>query len=199
MKTRPSKTKCFIWVFILSYTITRKKKIDFCYAEVIEGPEAPEGLLRVLFRFHSDRVFFSFVSDRVFFRFLSDRVLLRVLSGTKLFESSVIDFSSGSSIIYSSLGSSVLFFRHVAIYYQNVLLLFLLKADVLIYIIFSKRTSHVTICREKKEEILSSYKHEILCWKYIYYTYFQHNIYINQWFINQIFYKSMIYKILLNV
>ena len=119
MKTRPSKTKCFIWVFILSYTITRKKKIDFCYAEVTEGPEAPEGLLRVLFRFHS---------DRVFFRFLSDRVLLRVLSGTILFESSVIDFSSGSSIIYSSLGSSVLFFRHDAIYYQNVLLLFFIKS-----------------------------------------------------------------------
>ena len=108
--------------------LPERKKIDFCDAEDIEGPEAPEGLLRVLFRFHSDRVFFRFASDRVFFRFLSDRVLLRVLSGTILFESSVIDSSSGSSVIYSSLGSSVLSFRHVAIYYQNVLLLFFVKS-----------------------------------------------------------------------
>ena len=137
-------------MFILSYTITRKKKIDFCYAEVTEGPEAPEGLLRVLFRFHSDRVFFSFVSDRVFFRFLSDRVLLRVLSGTILFESSVIDFSSGSSIIYSSLGSSVLFFRHDAIYYQNVLLLFFIKSRCSdLHYIFKKNFARNNLQRKK--------------------------------------------------
>ena len=89
--------------------------LSYTDAKVIEGSEAPEGPLRVPFRFYS---------DRVLFRGLSDRVLLRVLSDWIVFEASVIGSSSGSSVIDSSLGSSVLFFRHVAIFFQNVLLLF---------------------------------------------------------------------------
>ena len=90
--------------------------------------ETSEGSLRVLFRFHIDRVFFRFLSDRVYFRVflkvLSDRVLLMVLNDRFLFESLVIGSPSGSSLIDSSPGSSVLFFRHAAIFYLNVLLLF---------------------------------------------------------------------------
>ena len=109
------------------YTITKRV---FCNAKVIDSSEVPEGPLRVPFRFHG---------DRVLFRFLSDRALLRVPSDRTLIESSVIDPSSWSSVIDSSLGPSVLLFWHAAIFYQIV---FLLKADVLFYIIFSKRTSH---------------------------------------------------------
>ena len=61
----------------------------------------------------------------------------------------------------------MLFFRHAARFYQNVLLLFLLKTDVLFYIIFSKRSSHLTIISEKNEEILAWYRHRILYWKYM--------------------------------
>ena len=148
MKTRPLKTKSFIWMFIpiLYHRMTKKKKRVFCDAKVIEGPKAPKGPLRVFFRFHSDMVLLI----------LSDRVL---------FEFSVIGFSSESSVIDSSLGSSVLFFRHAHIFYRNVLLLFLLKTDVLFYFIFSKRTSHLTISSEKNGEILAWYRHEILYWK----------------------------------
>ena len=103
-------------------TITKKKKRDFCDVKVIEGPEALEGPLRVLFRFHSDRVLFRVLSDRI------------------PFESSIIGSSLGSSVIDASLGPSMLFFRHAAIFYQNVLLLFLLKPEVLFHNIFSKRT-----------------------------------------------------------
>ena len=142
MKTRPSKTKCFIWMFI---HITKMKKIVFCNVKDTEGPEGP---LRVLFRF------------------LSDRVLLRVFRDRILFAFSVMGSSLGSSARDSSLGSSVVFFRHAAIFYQNVLLL-LLKAEVLFDIIFSKRTSPLTISSEKNEEILAWYKHEILYWEYM--------------------------------
>ena len=86
----------------------------------------------------------------VLFRYLSDGVLLRVHSERFLFESSVIGSSSGSSAIDSSLGSSVFFFRHDASFFQNMLLLFLLLKHILFYIIFSKRTSHLTISSEKK-------------------------------------------------
>ena len=37
-----------------SYTITNKKKLDVCRAKVIEGAEAHEGPLRVLFMFVSN-------------------------------------------------------------------------------------------------------------------------------------------------
>ena len=88
------------------YTYYQNEKKNFCDVKVNEGPEVPEGPLRVLFRF------------------LSDRVLLRVFSDRILFASSVIGSSSGSSARDSPLGLSVVFFRHAAIFYQNVLLLF---------------------------------------------------------------------------
>ena len=162
MKTRSSKNKISSDYLspspTLSHAITKKKRV-FCDIKVIiEGPEVPEGPLRFLFRFHS---------DRFLFRFLSDRILLGVFSDNVLFESSAIGCSSGFSVIDSSLGSSVLFFRHAARFYQNVLLLFLLKTDVLFYIIFSKRSSHLTIISEKNEEILAWYRHRILYWKYM--------------------------------
>ena len=77
---------------------------------------------------------------RVFIRFLSDRALLRALSDRIHFEFLVIGSSSGYSVIDSSHGLSVLFFRHAVVFYQNVLLLYLLKAEVLFCVIFLKRT-----------------------------------------------------------
>ena len=117
----------------------QKEEQSLCDAKIIESPEAPGGPLRVLFRFHRDWVLLKFLSDRIFF------------------ESSVIDSSSGFSIVDSSLLSSMLFFRHAAIY-QNVLLRFyLLKADILFYIIFSKRFAHLTISSKKN---LKKYLHD---------------------------------------
>ena len=59
----------------------RKRKKGFCDAKVIEGSEAPEGLLRVFFRFHnSDRVLFRYLGDRALLMVLSDGVFFRVLS-----------------------------------------------------------------------------------------------------------------------
>ena len=54
----------------------------------------------------------------------------------------MIGSSLEPSLRDSSLGSSVLFFGHAAIF---ILLLFLLKTDVLFCIIFSRRSSHLTI------------------------------------------------------
>ena len=60
--------------------------------------------------------------------------------------SPVIGSSKGSSVINSSLGLSVLFFRPAGtFFYQKVISLFLSKAVVLFYIMFSKRHSHLTI------------------------------------------------------
>ena len=111
MKTRPSKTKCFIWIFIpvthsIIYHYEKEKTEFFAMQKSLRVLKLLKVLLGVLFRFHS---------DRALFRFLSDRVLLRVLSDRIFFESSVISSSSGSSVIDSSLGSSVLghlFFWH---------------------------------------------------------------------------------------
>ena len=139
MKTRPPKTKSFIWMFI---PIIKKKKKFFCEAKVIEGPKTPEGPLRVLFRFHSDRVLFRFLSNRVLWRVLNDRVL---------FQSSVIGSSSEPSVIDFSLG----FFFQYATFFIKTCYYFLLKTDVLFCIIFSKRTSHLTISSQKNEVILA--------------------------------------------
>ena len=93
-----------------------------CDQKILECPDVPEGPLRVLFRFHSGRVFLRFLSDRILLKVLSDRAVLRVIIERVLFESPLICFYSGSSVIDSSLGSTVLFFRHAAIFYQNMLL-----------------------------------------------------------------------------
>ena len=85
------------------YTISKKKKV-FCDAKIVQGPEAPEGPLRLLFTFRSDRVLLRVPSDtvllrvpsdRVLLKFLSDRFLLRVPSDKVLFESSVMVLFQG--------------------------------------------------------------------------------------------------------
>ena len=60
--------------------------------------------------------------------------------------SSVIGSSSGSSVIDSSLRPSVLFIGGVAIFLsKHATTFFESKTDVLFYIIFSKRSSHLKI------------------------------------------------------
>ena len=77
-----------------------------------EGPEAP------------DRVLFGFHSDRILFRFLSDKAILKVLINMVLFESSVIDSSSGASVVDSSLLDHQCSFSGMPqLFYQNVPLL----------------------------------------------------------------------------
>ena len=118
--------------------LPKSQKRVFCTEKVIKSSEAPEGL-------YMDRVVFSFHSNRVFFRFIIDRILFRVLSGRVFFKSSVIGFSSVFAVIDFHLGSSVLFFRYVAIFASNHGTTFLSKTYVLFYIIFSNRSSHLTI------------------------------------------------------
>ena len=96
------------------------------------------------FRSVGDRVLFRILSDSVLFKFLSDRVLSRVLSDAVFFDFSVID--SSSSVIDSFFVPSVLFFRYATIFLSKCATTFsLLKKDVLFYITFSKRRSHLTI------------------------------------------------------
>ena len=66
-------------------------------------------------------------SDSVLLRFSIDGILFRVLSDRVLYESSVIETSSGFAVKDASLGSSMLFFRHIAIFYQIVPRFFLIK------------------------------------------------------------------------
>ena len=126
--------KCLSPPHALSYTITKKIKRVLCDAKVIEGPEAPEGSLRVLFRL---------LSDRVLFRVLSDRIL---------FESSV----TGSSVIDFSLGSSVLFFRHAANFYQNVLLLFFNKSRCSVLHYIFKKNFTLKIAKKWRNTCMNS-------------------------------------------
>ena len=142
MKTNPSKTKNFIMnVYphhpFYQISILKRKNESFATQKSLRVLKLLRVLLGFFFRFHNARVLFMFLSDRV------------------LLISSVIGSSSGSSVIDPSLGSSVLFFQHATIFFQNMLLVFLFKKDVLFYIIFSKRTSHLIINSEKNEEILA--------------------------------------------
>ena len=68
--------------------------------------------------------FLRVFSDRVLFRFLIDGILFRVLSDRVFFEYLVLESSSGSAVIDFSLESSVLFFRHAAIFFYQIMLLF---------------------------------------------------------------------------
>ena len=124
MKTRSSKTKSFIWMFVpITHSIIyhyQKVNKSFLQRKDVEG--TAEASSQVFYRFHSDRILFRFFSDRVLLR-----VLLKGLSDRVLFKSSVIGSSSESSIIDSSLGSSVLFLELAIIFYQNVLPFFFTK------------------------------------------------------------------------
>ena len=98
-------------------------------------------LLRVL----SDSVLFRFPSNRAFFSFLSDRVLYMVFSDGIFFEFSVIGSAKGFWVIDSSLELSVLFFWYAGTFLSKDAPTFFVTTDVLFYIIFSKRRSHLTI------------------------------------------------------
>ena len=87
--------KCLSPPHALSYTITKKIKIVLCDAKVIEGPEAPEGPLRVLFRLLSDRVLFE----------------------SSVIGSSVIDFSLGSSVLFFRQAAN--FYQNVLLLFFN--------------------------------------------------------------------------------
>ena len=94
MKTRPSKTKIFIWKFIpittLSFTITKKPKIFKAQKSLKVLKLLRIFIDSIVFRFHRNRIFFWFFIDMIFFRVLSDRVFS---------ESSVIGSSSGSTAL----------------------------------------------------------------------------------------------------
>ena len=107
-----------------------------------------------------DRVLFRVHSDRVLFKFHSDRVLLRIFIYRVLFEPLVIGSWSGSSKILL-LGHQCSFSDMPLFLYQNMLLLYLLKANVLFYIIFLKRGSPVIISSEKNEELIAWYKRKV--------------------------------------
>ena len=96
--------------------------------------------------------FVGFSVMSVFFRFLSEWVFFRFFSDSVLFESSVFGASSGSSVIdFLSEFISPLF-RYAAILLLKCAPLFLLWANLLFYVIFSKRHSLLTIsstCFEK--------------------------------------------------
>ena len=84
MKTKPSKTKIFLWKLILvihsiiyHHQELPSQKELICSAKVIEGPEAPKIFIdSVVYRFHYNvtRVLNRFLTDTISFRVLSDRV-----------------------------------------------------------------------------------------------------------------------------
>ena len=142
MKKIPSKSKILIWKFIpithsIIYHHQKNRKSVFPVQKLMRVLK----LVRVL----SDKVFFRLLSDKTFLRFLSDRVLSRVLSDRVLFDSSVISSSSGSSMIDSSCSSSVLFFRFVALFYKNVVLLFRKKQQMFCFTLYFQKEVHWTI------------------------------------------------------
>lgn len=92
-------------------------------------------------------------------------ILLRVLSARFVFDS-----SPRPSFIFFLVCSSF--------FYQNMMLVFYLKTDVLFYIGFSKTSYHLAVTliyfnnfnrtdSKNRGEILPWLKHKILCWKYL--------------------------------
>ena len=103
MKTNNPKAKIFIWKFISIFHCT-----------IYHYQKAKKKVLKLL------RV----LIDRVLFRFLSDKAILKVLINMVLFESSVIDSSSGASVVDSSLLDHQCSFSGMPqLFYQNVPLL----------------------------------------------------------------------------
>ena len=127
MKTNPSKTKSFIWMFI---PITHSILYHYRKEEFFAKQKSLRVLkfLRVLFRFHSDRVL---LMD------FSGRVLLIVLSDGVLFESLVIGSSSLTNRFFSWVISAL--FPAYRFFYQNVLLLFDLKQMFCLHYIFKHK------------------------------------------------------------
>ena len=172
MKTRPSKTKIFLWNFIpITYSIInhwqKAKKGKF-------ASQKSSRVLKLLWIF-IDRVLYRCHSNNVLFRSFIDRILFRVVNDRVLFESSMIESSSASAVIGSSLGSSMLFFRHVAIFLSNRATIFYQKQMFCFtFTIFSKTISLMCFNnfgktdREKmNEEIHDKDTILILYWYYI--------------------------------
>ena len=124
MKTKPSKTKIFLWKYIptihsIIYTITKKPKWVNLRRKSHWGSWSSWGSLLIALSL-------GFTVIRVLFRFLIDSVLFRVLSDRVFFESSEIGSSSlESTVIDSSLYRC--FFRHVAIFLSNRVTTFFIK------------------------------------------------------------------------
>ena len=136
MKTKPSKSKIFLWKFIpiihsFIYHYQKAKKSWF------EAQKSWKVLN--LMRIFIDSLAFMFHSDKVLFRFVIDRILFRDLSDRVLFESSEIGSSSlGSAVIDSSLhhcydvfSAMSLFFYQIVFYYfnQKEMFCFVFKTD----------------------------------------------------------------------
>ena len=117
----------------------------------ILNPDPRLFIARAVFMFHNDKVLFRFFNDKILFRVFSDRFFVK---------SWVIDSPSGSAVIDSSLGSWVLLFRHAAIsFIKSCYYFFLIKLDVLFYIMFSKRSLHWTNNPKKADE--SQFNHPL--------------------------------------
>ena len=134
MKTRPSKTKDFSLKFYphhsLYYKPLPKSQKGLIY-NVNLGSWSTCGSSGVIFRCLWS--VYRCPSGNVLSRFFIDRILFKVLSDRVLYESSVIECSSGSTVVDSFLGSSMLFLHHVAIFLSNCAPIFLSKKIFLFY------------------------------------------------------------------
>ena len=111
-----------------------------------------------LLRIFIDRFVFRFYSDSVLSRFLVDRILFRVFNDRVFFESPVKGSSSGSAVL---LGHQCSFSAMSLFFFNQIVLLFF--SHILFYIIFSKRSSHLTVsltCFNNKNELRNTYMTE---------------------------------------
>ena len=125
MKTKPSKTKIFLWKYIptihsIIYTITKKPKWVNLRRKSHWGSWSSWGSLLIVLSL-------GFTVIRVLFRFLIDSVLFRVLSDRVFFESSEIGSSSLESTVIDSSLHRCSFSAMSLFFYQIVLLLFYQK------------------------------------------------------------------------
>ena len=136
MKTKPSKTKVFLWKFIpiiqsIVYHYQKAKRVNL-RRQSQWGSWSSWGSLLIALSL-------GFTVIRVLFRFLIERILFRVLSDRVFFESSEIGSSSlGHAVIDSSLHQCS-FSAMSLFFYQIVLLLFLSKTDVLFCIHYNSQ------------------------------------------------------------
>ena len=135
MKTKPSKTKIFLWKFIpssiLSYTITKKPKRVNLRRKGHWGSWSS-------WRSPLIALSLGFTVIRVLFRFLIEKILFRVLSDRVFFESSEIESSSlgckvrDFSLHQFSFSAMSLFFTKWCNYFS------LSKTDVLFCICYAQ-------------------------------------------------------------
>ena len=136
MKTRPSKIKNFLWNFILiTYVIVNHYQKGQKSSFIIAG-------LKFLWIFVY-RVVYRWRNDNVLFRIFIDSILLRVLSYRVLFESPVIESSSGSAVLgsfYESLTNAL--FPSCCYFYIKICTIFLSKTDILFYIHYILKSNY---------------------------------------------------------